>query len=107
MLHKKQIILKLILSYLSSRPKISYLLLVALSMTLGLFCFPVVTQACVQAQTCSTNFEVNEAFFGNGGDLNDCSANYCSKLAAGETGVGNITSPNYQANAGFNTDRSP
>lgn len=59
------------------------------------------------AQSSSTNYQVNEVFFGAGGALNDCSANYCAKESAGETGVGSTSSPNYQAHAGFNTDRTP
>lgn len=58
-------------------------------------------------QSSSTNYSVNEVFFGAGGDLSDCSTNYCSKLSVGETGVGNTTSSNYQAQGGFNTDRTP
>jgi len=56
-------------------------------------------------QSSSTNYQVNEVFFGNGGELNSCSTNYCSKQSAGETGVGNTSSTNYQAQAGFNTNR--
>lgn len=59
------------------------------------------------AQSSSTNYQVNEVFFGAGGALKDCSANYCAKESAGETAVGNPSSPNYQAHAGFNTDRTP
>ncbi|MGF7229407.1 MAG: hypothetical protein ACQR33_05515 [Candidatus Saccharibacteria bacterium] len=58
-------------------------------------------------QSSSTNYQVNEVYFGSGGDLNDCSTNYCSKQAAGELGVGNTASTNYQAQGGFNTDRTP
>ncbi|MFA5003721.1 MAG: hypothetical protein WC498_00365 [Candidatus Saccharimonadales bacterium] len=58
-------------------------------------------------QTCSASYGVNEAFFGTGGELNACSASYCSKQAAGETAVGNTTSTSYKAQAGFNTDRIP
>jgi hypothetical protein len=58
-------------------------------------------------QSSSTNYQVNEVFFGSGGDLQDCSTNYCAKTSAGETGVGNTTSTNYQAQGGFNTDREP
>jgi hypothetical protein len=46
-------------------------------------------------------------YFGNGGELRACSSTYCSKQSAGETGVGNTSSNNYQAQAGFNTDREP
>lgn len=59
------------------------------------------------AQSCSPSYQVNETFFGNGGELSACSTNYCSKQSAGETGVGNTASTNYQAQAGFNTDRVP
>lgn len=59
------------------------------------------------AQSSSSNYQVNEVFFGAGGALNNCSANYCSKQSVGETAVGNPSSANYQARAGFNTDRTP
>lgn len=58
-------------------------------------------------QSSSTNYQVNEIFFGSGGELDACSSNYCSKQAAGETAVGNTASAGYQAQGGFNTDRSP
>ncbi len=59
------------------------------------------------AQSSSNNFQVNEVFFGSGGELNACSTTYCSKQSAGELAVGNTASTNYQAQAGFNTDRTP
>ena len=59
------------------------------------------------AQSASTNYQVNEVFFGSGGELNACSSNFCSKQAAGETAIGNTASPNFQAQGGFNTDRTP
>jgi hypothetical protein len=59
------------------------------------------------AQSSSSNYQVNEVFFGAGGELNACSASYCSKQSAGETAVGNTASANYQAQGGFNTDRTP
>lgn len=58
-------------------------------------------------QSSSSNYRVNEVFFGSGGSLRDCSASYCAKLAAGETAVGNTKSTLYQSQAGFNTDRQP
>ena len=58
-------------------------------------------------QTCSSNYGVSETFFGSGGDLNTCSTSYCSKQSAGELTVGNTSGTNYQAQAGFNTDRTP
>jgi hypothetical protein len=55
----------------------------------------------------STNYQVNETFFGSGGELSACSTTYCSKQSAGELTVGNTSSTNYQAQGGFNTDRQP
>jgi hypothetical protein len=71
---------------------------------LVLLALPVAASA---AQSSSSNFQVNEVFFGSGGELHACSTNYCSKQSAGETAVGNTASPNYQAQAGFNTNREP
>lgn len=59
------------------------------------------------AQSSSTNYSVNEVFFGNGGELNACSSSYCAKQSLGETGVGNTASNNFQAQAGFNTTDEP
>lgn len=61
----------------------------------------------VSAQSSSTNYRVDEYFFGNGGELEACSASYCSKQSAGEVTVGNTASANYQAQAGFNTTQDP
>jgi hypothetical protein len=58
-------------------------------------------------QSSSTNYKVNEVFFGVGGELNACSTSYCSKQAAGETTAGNAASTNYQTQAGFNTSDTP
>lgn len=58
-------------------------------------------------QSSSTNYQVNEVYFGTGGELEACSTAYCSKQSAGEMGVGNTSSANYQAQGGFNTDREP
>jgi len=58
-------------------------------------------------QSSSAHYQVNEVFFGAGGDLQDCSATYCAKESVGEIGVGNTKSTNYQAQGGFNTDRAP
>jgi hypothetical protein len=55
----------------------------------------------------SSNYELGEAFFGAGGQLDACSSNYCSKNSVGEVAVGDAASANYQAHAGFNTDRTP
>lgn len=58
-------------------------------------------------QSSSTNFQVNEVFFGTGGELHTCSASYCSKQAAGELAIGNAISSNYQIQGGFNTSDEP
>ena len=58
------------------------------------------------AQSNSSNYSVDEVFFGSGGELNACSTSFCSKQAAGETTVGNTSSSNFQAQTGFNSNRS-
>lgn len=55
----------------------------------------------------STNYEVNEAFFGSGGEVNACSTSYCSNQSAGELAIGNPSSTHYQIHAGFNTNQEP
>jgi hypothetical protein len=56
----------------------------------------------------STHYEVNETFFGAGGSLSTtCSTSYCSQQSLGESALGNPSSTNYQAHAGFNTDQQP
>lgn len=74
---------------------------------LGLLITPAIVSA---AQASSNNYQLNEVFFGSGGELNACSASYCSKQSAGETAVGQTCSngaTGYCAQAGFNTDRTP
>ncbi len=65
--------------------------------------------AVVFAQQSSSNtYQINEVFFGTGGELNACSGNqYCAKQSAGELTVGNTKGNLFQAQAGFNTDRTP
>lgn len=75
--------------------------------SLGLLIFLGLPAVAMAAQSASTNFQVNQVFFGSGGELNACSTSYCSKQSAGEMGVGNTASANYQAQAGFNTNREP
>ncbi len=59
------------------------------------------------AQSSSTNYKVEESFFGTGGELDASSTNYRAKQSAGETTVGNAASPNYQFQGGFNTSATP
>ena len=61
-------------------------------------------------QSCSSQYGVSETFFGSGG-LDTCptvgSNAYCAKMSAGELTVGNTKGNQFQAQAGFNTDRTP
>lgn len=81
---------------------IGLLLGTAAAILYGLF---FVTGVATAQQAVSPNYQVNEVFFGTGGELDACSTAYCSKQSAGETAVGNTASPGFQAQAGFNTDR--
>jgi hypothetical protein len=58
-------------------------------------------------QSSSSNYQINEAFFGTGGELQACSGSFCAKQSAGELTVGNSKSGNYQIWGGFNTNREP
>lgn len=55
----------------------------------------------------STHYQVDQVLFGTGGDLDNSSTNYQAQTSVGETGIGNYTSTNYQAYAGFNTTSDP
>jgi hypothetical protein len=59
------------------------------------------------AQSTSTNYKVEESFFGTGGELDASSTNYKAKQSAGELTVGNAASTNYQFYGGFNTTNDP
>lgn len=62
----------------------------------------------VNAQSSSsTNYRVDQTFFGSGGELDAQSSQYRAKQTAGELGIGNTSSANYQAYAGFNTTDEP
>ncbi|QQS18676.1 hypothetical protein IPL68_01130 [Candidatus Saccharibacteria bacterium] len=74
------------------------------SVAFALTCGVAVTFA---QQSSSSSYQVNEVFFGTGGELNACSGSYCSKQSAGELTVGNTKGNQFQAQAGFNTDRIP
>ncbi len=79
------------------------LLTLATAVLLAVF----ITSFVYASQSSSTNYAVDEAFFGAGGELNTCSTSYCSKQAAGEAGAGRSSSTNYAAQSGFNTFRAP
>ena len=74
------------------------------ALTLGVLAFALPASA---QQATSTNYGVDEVYFGAGGELNACSSSYCSKQSAGETAVGKTSSTNYSAQAGNNTNRNP
>jgi len=75
------------------------------AVVLAVLCTPAIAFA---SQTSSSHYQINEVFFGSGGELNSCSTNYCSKQSAGETAVGKTcSSGTLCAQAGFNTDRYP
>jgi len=59
------------------------------------------------AQASSPNYQIDETFFGSGGELNACSSTYCAKQTAGEIAVGNTAGTAFRAQAGFNTERNP
>ncbi len=77
-------------------------------LALGLsLCILAIGNVALAQRSSSSNYQVNEVFFGSGGELQACSGSYCSKQSAGELTVGNTSSANYQAQAGFNTNREP
>lgn len=78
------------------------------SVLILLFCGICFTAPAYAQQSSSSSYQVNEVFFGSGGELEACSGSqYCAKQSAGELTVGNTKGTAYQAQAGFNTDRTP
>ena len=55
----------------------------------------------------STNYRVEQTFFGSGGSLESSSSNYSAKQTLGELTVGLSESAAYRAYAGFNTTDEP
>jgi len=71
-------------------------------------CVLVLYPARVFAQTSSsTNYSVTETEFGIGGELDTSSANYRAQGSAGALGVGDTSSTNYGASAGFINPNEP
>ncbi len=58
-------------------------------------------------QSFSSNYSVDEVFFGAGGELNACGTAFCAKQSAGEIAAGNAAATAFRTQAGFNTDRQP
>ncbi len=54
-------------------------------------------------QSSSSNYRVDETFFGSGGELDASSSNYRAQSSVGSLGVGYTSSTNYDANGGFLT----
>lgn len=65
--------------------------------------YPVV----VFAQSSSTNYKVEESYFGTGGQVDATSSSYRARQSTGALGVGSASSNNYDAVAGFNTPSEP
>lgn len=61
----------------------------------------------VLAQSSSTNYRIEETFFGTGGEVDATSTNYRSQQSTGSLGVGNTSSNNYDAMAGNLTQNVP
>ena len=66
------------------------------------FVFPITVQALK-----SNSYQIDESSIGTSGPLNQSSANYGLSGAAGDIGVGNSASENFQVDAGSKTDPSP
>lgn len=62
----------------------------------------------VSAQSSSSgNYRVDQTFFGSGGETDLNSTNYSGRATAGELAIGETSSLNYRAYAGFNTTDEP
>jgi len=55
----------------------------------------------------SASYQIDQAQFGSGSQLNACSASYCSDQTAGDTVVGNASSAHYSAQFGSDTSDVP
>lgn len=75
-------------------------ILYGIFVALGLTFFPAYA---IYAQSSSTNYKIEETFFGTGGEVDASSTSYRSQQSAGSLGVGNTSSTNYDAVAGFVT----
>lgn len=59
------------------------------------------------AQSSSSSYRVEEAYFGSGGEVNLNSGSYNAQAALGSLGVGLSSSTNYDVEAGFYTPNAP
>lgn len=60
-----------------------------------------------QSVPTSPNYNLPESYVGPGGSLDSSSTNYRSSDTAGDIGVGNSASTNFNAQSGFNTTNDP
>jgi hypothetical protein len=70
---------------------------------------PMIFSSFAQATTTSCGGVqcVTQSTTGPGGVVNACSINYCLNASLGDTGIGNSSSANYQAYAGYTTTADP
>src|ERR1700722_19325054 len=73
----------------------------------SLFIFSPITSYACTTGSCSTDYSVTQTLFGIGGNQTLSSTNYTSQASLGDLGIGNYTSNDYQAYAGFNTTSAP
>lgn len=85
------------------RKNIKKALLVGMGLLISLGGYPTLATA----QSSSSNYRVEESFFGTGGEVDATSPNYRARQSAGALGVGSASSNNYDAVAGFNTPTDP
>ncbi len=64
-------------------------------------------QSVFAQQASSPNYQLNESFFGIGGDVDSASNNYRSRQSAGALGVGDTSSNNYRSVLGNVTPDQP
>lgn len=67
----------------------------------------VVPSPVIAQSSSSSNYRVDQTFFGTGGETDLNSTNYSARGTAGELGIGETSSANYRAYAGFNTTDEP
>jgi hypothetical protein len=60
-----------------------------------------------QSSSSSTNYKIDEAYFGTGGEVDSSSTNYRAQQGSGALGVGSTSSTNYDANAGALSPAEP
>jgi hypothetical protein len=73
------------------------------AVTIALVCVPGTSFA----QSASSNYRIEESYFGTGGEVDASSTNYRARQSAGSLGVGPASSAAYDAAAGFVTPSEP